>query len=98
MTTLGRAATGYHNASLGTTGVAVAFPAGMNTACISVGAGCFFGVRGSVTLDTFDDAHYGSILNGQPYYVTRNDVAGSSQGWIHLAPWTGTSSVAIAFG
>jgi hypothetical protein len=89
---------GYHNASLGTTGIAIPFPYGAVTACISVSAGCYFGVRDSATLVTFSDDNYGSILNGHPYYVSRAFAAGGSQSYIHLAPWTSTAAVAIVFG
>jgi len=89
---------GYHNASLGTTGIAILFPNGASVACISVSAGCFFGIRGDATLATFNDDNYGSILNGQPYYVSRAFAAGGSQSYIHLAPWTSTAAVAVVFG
>jgi len=84
---------GYHNASLGTTGVAVPFPVGASGAMVSVSAGCYIGVRPNDTLVTFSDDNYGSILNGAPYEVSK--AGGSSH--IHIAPWATTAIVAIAF-
>lgn len=92
---------GYHNASLGTAGVAILFPPGASGAIVSVGAGCYIGVRGTSTLDTFSDANYGSILNGDPYQIgkgaTTGETTGDSSKYLHLATWTSTTSVAVAF-
>lgn len=89
---------GYHNASLGTSGVAIPFPPGASGALVQVGAGCFIGVRTTATLATFDDDHYGSVLSGNPIEIGRSvrHVSGST-GYIHIAPWSSTTSVAVAF-
>ncbi len=86
---------GYHNATLGTSGVAIPFPRGARGCVVSVGAGCYVGVRETDTLATFDDDHYGSILNGQPHTMQRISRAQSS--WLHIAAWTSTTSVALYF-
>lgn len=88
---------GYHNASLGTTGVAVAFPANASGCVVQVGAGCYIGLRDSATLATFSDANYGSILSGMPHQIKRWSQGGDAETHLHLAAWTGTSSVAIYF-
>lgn len=88
---------GYHNATLGTTGVAVAFPVGAQGAWVSVSAGCYVGVRDSASLVTFSDANYGSILNGAPYEFRRWSSGSTADSHIHIAPWATTAIVAIAF-
>jgi hypothetical protein len=86
---------GYHNASLGTAGVAVAFPNASARAVIAVSAGCFLGFRNSNTLATFNDTNYGSISGGAPFEFERT--RDGSQTHIHLAPWTATAIVSILF-
>lgn len=102
MGTLGRSFatgnTGYHNATLGTTGVAVRFPTGATVAQINVNAGCYLGVRGTATLSTFNDQNYGSTHSSAHVTIMRSDLGGGTQDYIHIAPWTGTADVAILFG
>lgn len=86
---------GYHNATLGTTGVAVAFPASSSRAVISVSAGCYLGFRNSNTLAAFSDANYGSISGGAPFVFSR--ARDASQTHIHIAPWASTAIVSILF-
>lgn len=86
---------GYHNATLGTGGVAVPFPVGAQGALVSVSAGCYVGVRDSATLATFSDDNYGSILNGAPIEMRRTSLTSDSH--LHIAPWATTAVVAIAF-
>lgn len=89
---------GYHNTSLGTSGVAVPIPPGARGAVVQVGAGCFIGVRETGTLATFDDDHYGSILNGMPIQIKPAGFAGRNETlFLHLAAWTSTTSVAVLF-
>jgi hypothetical protein len=89
---------GYHNATLGTTGVALRFPPGARRAVVQVSAGCFIGVRNSDTLDTFSDDNYGSILNGYPLLISKGVAFPSdSSTYLHIAPWSGTAAVAIAY-
>ena len=86
---------GYHNATLGTAGVAIAFPVGASGALVSVSAGCYIGVRDSASLAAFSDANYGSIRTGYPVEVSRTALTSDSH--IHIAPWSGTAEVAVAF-
>ncbi len=89
---------GYHNTSLGTSGVAIPFPPGAKGAIVQVGAGCYIGVRTSSTLATFDDDHYGSILNGVAHQIKPGGIPGyNDTTYLHLASWTSTTSVAVAF-
>lgn len=89
---------GYHNATLGTSGVAIPFPPGASGAVVSVGAGCYIGVRESSTLASFNDDNYGSILNGQPYQIKPGGVPGyHDTAYLHLATWSSTTSVAVVF-
>lgn len=86
---------GYHNATLGTTGVAIAFPAASSGCIISVSAGCFLGFRNSATLNTFNDTNYGSLSSGAPYAFQR--MRDATQTHIHIAPWTSTAVVSVMF-
>lgn len=86
---------GYHNATLGTTGVAVAFPPSSSRAIISVSAGCYLGFRNSASLATFSDANYGSISGGAPFVFAR--VRNADETHIHIAPWASTAIVSILF-
>ncbi len=85
---------GYSNAALAVAGIAVAFPLWASGADIQVDVGCFVGVRGSAVLDVFNNTNYGSTLFGSR--ITRQmGVGGDTH--IHIAPWSGTAQVAIAF-
>jgi hypothetical protein len=86
---------GYHNATLGTTGVAVEFPPGASGCLLSVSAGCFIGLRDDDTLITFNDANFGSVLNGAPIQISRSSL--HTETHLHIAPWATTAIVAITF-
>ena len=86
---------GYHNATLGTTGVAIPFPKGARGCVIGVSAGCYVGVRSTDTLATFNDDNYGSITSGLPHQMTR--ISRAAESWLHIAPWSSTASVAVYF-
>jgi len=86
---------GYHNATLGTAGVAVPFPIGAQGAMVMVSAGCYLGVRNNSTLLTFNDTNYGSIQNGAAVELNRSGQAGDNS--IHIAPWATTAIVSIVF-
>lgn len=88
---------GYHNAALDTTGIAVAVPARAAGCVVSVSAGCYFDFADVVTLSTFNDTNYGSLLSGGPHVFDRQNIGGGSEDYIHIAAWATTAIVAIAF-
>ena len=88
---------GYHNAALGVGGIAIPCPVGASGAIVSVSAGCYCSFRDNGTLVTFNDANFGSILNGAPYSFTRWSSGGETDSFLHIAPWSGTAVVAVAF-
>ena len=87
---------GYHNAALGTAGVVIPFPTNAYGCIVSVSAGCYVGVGGDALL-ALGDATYGSVLNGAPYTFTRARLGNNTETHLHIAPWTGTAAVAVAF-
>jgi hypothetical protein len=86
---------GYHNATLSTTGIAVAIPVAATGADIQVDVGCYVGVRDTNTLATFNDTNYGSTLYGGRF--THQRLGAGAEDYIHIAPWSGTAQVAISF-
>lgn len=86
---------GYNNATLGTTGIAVAFPTESQGCIISISAGCFIGFKDSSTLLTFSSTNYGSFQGGNPYTFLR--MRDGTQTYVHIAPWSSTAIVSVAF-
>ncbi len=89
---------GYSNGALGVTGIALLFPPGARGAVVQVSAGCYIGVRPTVTLATFNNANYGSIMNGAPIEIGRGmTFPTDSTTYLHLAPWATTAIVSVFY-
>lgn len=90
---------GYYNATLGTAGVAIAFPLHANRCKVHVSAACYVGIGGSTTL-TFNTGapnltNYGVLGAGQAEEFSR--MALSTETHLHVAPVTGTAAVSVMF-